>query len=109
MRTIAAIFILCFSFQLFAGEQRGKVDVLYARASDNLHLVSLSGGNKSNSPSCATSNYWLIKDENTTTGKNQFSQLLAAKMAGKEVTIAGLNTCGRWPDGEDIDLITILD
>lgn len=92
-----------------AGSQSGKVGTLYARA-DNLHLVELVGGTeKINSPDCANQNYWLIKDENSASGKSQFSQLLAAKMAGKTVSIRGLNTCKRWLDGEDINTIVITD
>ncbi|MEL4391894.1 hypothetical protein [Shewanella algae] len=109
---LTGIFLLLtvWSQGLFAGEQSGKVETLYARASDNLHLVTLYKGNaKSNSPACATSNYWLIKDENSAAGKSQFSQLLSAKMAGKTVFIKGTNTCSRWGDGEDINTIVILD
>ncbi|CCN47676.1 conserved hypothetical protein [Vibrio nigripulchritudo MADA3029] len=98
------------SFSVNAGEQTGKVATLYARAADNLHLVTLTGGSaKTNSPACATQEYWLIRDEQSTTGKSQFSQLLAAKMSGKSVAISGLNTCSRWGDGEDINTIVILD
>ncbi|HIF9111853.1 hypothetical protein [Photobacterium damselae] len=93
----------------FAGEQTGKIETFYARASDNLHLITLVGSQPSNKPSCATNSYWLIKDEHSTTGKSQFSQILAAKMANKTVLINGLNTCSRWPDGEDINYIVILD
>jgi hypothetical protein len=108
---VNSIALLCFiSVGVLAGEQTGKVATLYARANDGLHLVELSGGTeKSNSPACATRKYWLIKDENSTTGKSQFSQLLAAKMAGRTVRISGLNTCTRWGDGENINFIIILD
>lgn len=92
-----------------AGVQTGKVDTLYARA-DGLHVVTLKGGtSKNSSPTCATADYWIIKDEDSTYGKSQFSQLLAAKLAGKSVTINGLNTCTRWGDGEDISYIVIND
>lgn len=98
------------SSKIYAGHQTGKVSILYARASDNLHLVSLTGGTQRvDPPSCAKNNYWLIKDENSTVGKSQFSQLLAAQLAGKTVRITGLNTCSRWGDGEDINLIVIFD
>lgn len=101
--------VLCMAtFGVHAGTQTGKVETLYARASDNLHLVTLSGGTaKTGSPSCATRGYWLIRDENSVAGKSQFSQLLAAKLAGATVTITGLNTCSRWGDGEDINTIVI--
>lgn len=98
------------SHTVFSGEQSGKVDVLYARGSDNLHLVTLTGGGlKVDSPACATEGYWLIKDEKSAAGRSQFSQLLSAKISGKTVSISGMNTCSRWGDGEDIDVIVIQD
>ncbi|WP_102796411.1 hypothetical protein [Bowmanella denitrificans] len=52
---------------------------------------------------CAVNtHYWVIKDENSTAGKSQFSMLMAAYAAGKTVRIIGNNTCTRWADGEDI-------
>ncbi|KAB0479306.1 hypothetical protein F7Q91_13600 [Vibrio chagasii] len=108
-KNIALLFYIM-SSTVYAGSQTGKVSTLYARASDNLHLVMLTGGtDKVDSPSCATKGYWLIRDENSVAGKSQFSQLLAAKMAGKTVTISGLNSCIRWFDGEDINKIVIKD
>ncbi|OCH49257.1 hypothetical protein [Vibrio cyclitrophicus] len=105
-----ALVLSIMSSTVNAGSQTGKISTLYARASDNLHLVSLTGGTaKIDSPACATRDYWLIRDENSVAGKSQFSQLLAAKMAGKTVTISGLNSCIRWGDGEDINTIIIKD
>jgi hypothetical protein len=104
---LIGISLLCASIGVHAGTQTGKVDKLYARASDNLHLVILNGTPKTNSPQCAKFGYWLIKDENSAAGKSQFSQLLAAQMSGKTVTISGSNTCIRWSDGEDINTIVI--
>lgn len=110
MRTISVVILLFLSLSAFAGQQTGQVDILYARAQDNLHLVTLKNASpKTNSPSCATNTYWLIKDENSVAGKSQFSQLLAAKMAQKNVSITGTNSCDRWNDGEDINIIIIQD
>ncbi|WP_419237716.1 hypothetical protein ACN08P_08995 [Photobacterium leiognathi subsp. mandapamensis] len=108
MRIILLILSLFTPFS-FAGEQTGKIGGFYARASDNLHLIFLEGNHSTNKPACAKYSYWLIKDEHSTSGKSQFSQILAAKLANKTVTIKGLNTCSRWADGEDINYIVILD
>lgn len=106
------LFILTLSLisvKVFAGTQIGYIDTLYARA-DGLHLVTLTDASTIRSkPSCATHKYWLIKDENATYGKSQFSQLLSAKLAKRKVTIRGTDTCSRWRDGEDISYITIHD
>ena len=106
------LFILTLSLisvKVFAGTQIGYIDTLYARA-DGLHLVTLTDASTIRSkPSCATHKYWLIKDENATYGKSQFSQLLSAKLAKRKVTIRGTDTCSRWSDGEDISYILIHD
>jgi len=49
----------------------------------------------------------MIKDENTTYGKSQFSMVLAAYLSGKKVTIIGSGACNRWGDGEDIETLVI--
>lgn len=108
MKNFVFLILVLLSNYAFAGNQSGKITMLYARAGDNLHLVMLSGP-KSNLPACATAGYWLIKDENSTAGKSQFSQLLAAQLAGKTVVIEGSNTCNRWSDGEDISVVLIKD
>jgi hypothetical protein len=33
--------------------------------------------------------------------------ILVAHAAGKTVSITGMNTCNRWGDGEDVNLIKI--
>ncbi|MES2288742.1 MAG: hypothetical protein V4530_03315 [Pseudomonadota bacterium] len=89
----------------FAGEVIGTVSTLNARASDNLHLVTLNGTYSGTSPSCATHNYMMIKDENSTAGKSQYAMLMSAWLAGKSVRVIGAGTCTRWSDGEDIESI----
>jgi len=110
MKLFFLTLIVLFSANVLAGKQIGKIETLYARASDGLHLVLLTDETqKSGSPPCAAFNYWIIKDESSTAGKSQFSQLLAAQVANKTVYIDGGNTCSRWRDGEDINTITIRD
>ncbi|MEE4243956.1 MAG: hypothetical protein V2I33_01015, partial [Kangiellaceae bacterium] len=60
-------------------------------------------------PACATTGYWMIKDENSPAGKTQISQIIAAKLAGKKIRVVGSNACTRWPDGEDINVLLIQD
>lgn len=92
-----------------AGTQAGTVDYIRIRASDGLIYFALVGAPKSNSPSCATAGYWMIRDENSNAGKQQYALLLAAQLSGKTVFISGLNTCTRWADGEDVNEIRIGD
>ena len=89
-----------------AGTQTGNIVDIYVRDSDGLLLVSLTG-TASGHPSCATAAYWIIPSETTDTGKTLYATLLAAKLSGHSVTIAGKNTCTRWFDGEDIESVDV--
>jgi hypothetical protein len=102
------LFLLCLPLTSWAGTQSGKVDYLIVRASDGLVYFTLKGGSLNNSPSCATNSYWMIKDENSVAGQQQYSMLLAAHAAQKTVNVSGMNTCSRWGDGEDVNSVQII-
>jgi hypothetical protein len=93
------------TFPSFAGSQTGLVTNINVRT-DGLHWFTLSG-DRGAMPTCTNGHftYWMIKDENSTYGKSQFSMLLAAYMAQKPVTIVGTGSCTRWGDGEDINTV----
>lgn len=96
-----------FSEAAFAGSQTGKVTNIIVRQSDGLHYFYMSGTGE-NRPDCAASHtYWMIKDENSTVGKTQFSMLLTAYASGRTITVAGTNTCTCWGDGEDVNVIQL--
>lgn len=84
-----------------ASEQTGKIAYLTTRDSDGLIYFVVNGA-RSVKPACATQNYWVIKSENTESGKRQFAALLAARLSGASVKIWGASTCVRWGDGEDV-------
>lgn len=90
-----------------AGTQTGTIEALYVRASDGLVYFVLKGSAKTSSPACATMHYWMLRDENSASGKRQYAQLLAAQLTGKTIVVSGMNSCVRWADGEDVDVITI--
>ena len=69
--------------------------------------MSLDGAT-SGAPPCATKPYFLVRDENSASGKRQYAALLAAKLANAKVAITGSNACARWPDGEDIDVVNVI-
>lgn len=89
-----------------AGTQTGQVLDLHVRSTDGLISVELSGSSLAK-PACAGYAYWLIRDENSTAGKQQLALLLAAQASGRTVQIVGTGTCVRWPDGEDIGAVAI--
>ncbi len=96
-----------FTSQAFAGSQTGKVTSILVRQSDGLHYFYMSGVGE-NKPDCASSHtYWMIKDENSTVGKTQFSMLLTAYASGKTISVIGTNSCTRWGDGEDLNSIAL--
>src|SRR3954468_1738261 len=92
-----------------AGTQTGTVSYVNVRASDGLVFFRIVGGTKTGGPACATGDYWIIRDENSNAGKQQYTMLLAAQASGKVVNISGLNSCNRWVNGEDVDFIQIND
>ena len=89
------------------GIQTGTVHDITVRASDGLIVFNINGAAKSGGPACAALAYWMIRDENSNVGKQQYAVLLAALSSGKTVTITGLGTCLRWPDGEDVNSVLI--
>jgi hypothetical protein len=107
MKKLFLIVVTVFSLDSYAGNQTGVVDYVLVRASDGLISFRLKGGTMNAAPTCATQGYWMIKDENSNAGKLQYSMILSAQASGKTVYISGTNTCARWSDGEDADLIKI--
>lgn len=90
----------------FVSSQTGQVTALLVRSGDGLIYFFLTGS--LNAPAaCAIGGYWMIKDENSPTGKRQFAMLTAARLTGTPVTVTGTGACTRWHDGEDVDLVTI--
>lgn len=81
---------------------------MLVRASDGLVSVELEGTH-AGKPACAIYDYWMIREEASVFGKQQYAMLLSAKLAGKSIKIIGSNQCVRWLDGEDIDAIFLLD
>lgn len=107
-RVACLVALLVSGASAYAGDQTGRITSLYVRASDGLISVSLDGTHNGKPP-CATNNYWMIKSEGTVSGKQQYATLLAARLSGRAVRIAGSNQCTRWGDGEDIDVVWVLD
>jgi hypothetical protein len=106
-----ALFLLCFITSSFcrAGTQTGTVTDVIVRASDGLIYFSLNG-TTTGSPNCAVGGgYWVIKDENSNSGKQQYAMLLAAHASGQKVGVAGLGTCTRWSNLEDVNYIVFED
>lgn len=85
-----------------AGTAAGKVKELHVRASDGLIVVILNSP-RYGKPSCATQDYFIVRDGNSHTGEAQFAMLTAAFLNGTTVFITGSNACTRWLDGEDIE------
>lgn len=90
-----------------AGTGTGTVTIVTIRDSDGLAYVYLSSPPTGRPACAAASAYWMIPNESTETGKKMYALLLAAKLSGQTVSITGKNTCVRWPDGEDIQLVTL--
>jgi len=108
IRTLALVFTLLAGTSVLASTHTGKIKKLYVRASDGLVYFNLDTSAPNDKPACATKSYWMIKDENSEAGKKQYSMILAAHAAGREITVSGTGECTRWGDGEDVDSIVML-
>ncbi|RZT30766.1 hypothetical protein [Cupriavidus agavae] len=83
----------------FAGSVGGTVAYITARP--NLTYFAINGSNV-NRPACASgTTYYMIKDENSTSGKQQIALLMLAKATGRPVWVEGAGQCTKWSDGED--------
>ncbi len=91
----------------WSGEASGHVESLIVRSSDGLIYVWLNGTAVSRPACAASTDYWMIKDENSETGKKTYAALLAAQISGRPIRIVGSGTCTRWSDGEDISYIQL--
>jgi hypothetical protein len=107
LKSIAVAGLLSLSSaNAMAGGVVGTVVDIVTRASDGLIYVDISG-TPTGQPACATHSYFIIMNETSAAGQKQYALLLVAKASGLSVSIGGNNTCTRWPDGEDINIITL--
>ncbi|MEC5159361.1 MULTISPECIES: hypothetical protein [unclassified Janthinobacterium] len=107
-RSSAFIFLTCslVTSSALAGTQMGTITQLLIRT-DGLVFFYLTGV-ASGRPACATVTYWMIKAEDSAVGKRMVAALLASKLSGQTISVSGNGTCSRWPDGEDVDLISLV-
>lgn len=103
MKRFLTIGLLLLAGSAGASEQTGKPTAIIVRASDGLIHFYMDGA-RTAKPACANA-YWMIKAENSETGKRQFSMLMQAREAGRTIKVTGTGTCTRWVDGEDVDQI----
>lgn len=108
-KAAAAVIAVTLSGLTFAvGEQTGLVTEIAVRASDGLVTFKLSNNAGPTRPYCASlSTYWIIKDENSESGKRQLALLMMARAEKLPVTVKGTGACTRWPDGEDVNLLIV--
>lgn len=91
-----------------AGEATGTVTRLVTRDSDGLLYVHLSVAPTSRASCASNSDYWIIPNENSESGKKLYALLLSAQLSERVVRIVGKNTCTRWADGEDINYVILM-
>jgi len=107
MKKLFVLLCLAFSTVAMAGTQTGTIGYIIVRADDGLIYFSVSGS-RTGYPACATTTQWMIKDENSNAGKQQYAMLLAAKASGMPIHVVGRNTCTRWSDSEDVSYIMFV-
>jgi hypothetical protein len=100
------VFALCAN-AVWASESGGRITYLLVRDADGLIYFEVDGP-RSAKPACAANhNYFMVRDENSATGKRTYALLLSAFLSGRTVDVGGTGTCTRWPDGEDVAYVRL--
>lgn len=103
---VGCLAVACCAANSYASEQTGVIEQIYKRDSDGLLFIRVAGA-RTAKPSCATYNYFMLRDEASNNGKQQLAMLLMAKASGQTITIIGAGSCTRWSDGEDINVVIL--
>lgn len=100
LKLITFLFILCSYNFSFAGEGNGVITIAHVGHWNNKDLMFFHTPNRTGVPACATEqNRWVV-DLTTQLGRSQYSFLLAAQMAGKEIVVAGTGDCSLYSNSE---------
>ena len=87
MKRIAlALSLLATSISATASQQEGKISQLSIKANGFTYFY-MTGGTRTEKPACATMPYFVIKDENSVAGQAQYSALLGAYTAKKQLEL----------------------
>lgn len=104
-KTVIFLSIIIFSPFAFSGNGSGKVQIEHVYPPAKLFFYTTI---HENPPACNSysqasngSKRWVI-DLSTDLGKQQYSLLLAAQMANKDIKVSGLGTCNIHNNSEDI-------
>lgn len=109
MKKIVIILGALVSLNVFAGTGSGQVTGVtpYTKASgEKLFFIKVES--KENSPSCNTTNRFVISDSNSSFNTT-VSALLAAYHAKTSVTVKGGDSCSYWSNSEDISYVCFGD
>ena len=102
-------FILAQTFLMstlvLAGEGNGSVEIEHVGTYNSKDLVFFFTSTHTGQPSCNSYRSRWVLDVSTSVGKAQYSLLLSAQAAGKNVRIWGANTCSLWVDSETASVV----
>jgi predicted lipoprotein with Yx(FWY)xxD motif len=91
----------------WASEASGRITYLIVRDADGLIYFEVDGP-RSAKPACAANwNYFMIRDENSASGKRTYALLLSAFLSGRTVEVGGTGACTRWLNGEDVAYVQL--
>nr|WP_295238482.1 hypothetical protein [uncultured Brevundimonas sp.] len=65
-------------------------------------------GPRTNRPSCATEDRWVINVA-TSAGQAMYAAVLTAVASGRKITVHGTGTCSFWGDTESVQFVQIFD
>lgn len=106
MKFIGALVLSLFSIASFGGTATGKVVgfIPYSSGSEEMFFIKVE--NISAPVSCNTTSRFTMKSSNPRFKSTQ-ATVLAALMAGTQVTANGLGSCNSWSNSEDLDYICL--
>ena len=98
LASILILYLIC--AKVIAGNGSGKVEIEHVGGYGNGSTVFFYTTNHSNKPTCNTHRERWVLDLNSLVGKEQYSLLLSAQMAEKEVIVGGSGDCGLFFNSE---------
>ena len=101
-KLIIFLFLLCTHSFSFAGEGNGVINIAHIGHWNNKDLVFFYTPNRTGIPACATEQHRWVVDLTTRLGQSQYSFILAAQMAGKEISVSGTGDCSLYSDTETV-------
>ncbi len=99
---IIFLFLWVASFSAYAGTGSGHAQIEHLGNWNGKDLLFFYTTIHTGEPACNTYQKRWVLDLSTELGKMQYSLLLSAQMAGKNIELSGADDCSIWPNSETV-------